>query len=85
MSAVKNIVIGLMVIAGLAVGGLLIYVAGSMALAILGMVVSVVAVAPIALGVALVIFIVIGGAYAIGKAIRESRKGVKSVERSDAL
>lgn len=85
MSAVKNIVIGLMVIAGLAVGGFLIYVAGSMALAILGMVVSVVAVAPIALGVALVIFIVIGGAYAIGKAIRESRKGVKSVERSDAL
>ena len=86
MSAVKNIVIGLMVIAGLAVGGFLIYVAGSMALAILGMVVSVVvAVAPIALGVALVIFIVIGGAYAIGKAIRESREGVKSVERSDAL
>ena len=72
MSAIKNIVIGLLVLAGLAVGGFLIYVAGSMVLAILGMVVSVVvAVAPIALGVASVIFIVIGGAYAIGKAIRE--------------
>lgn len=28
---------------------------------------------------------VIGGAYAIGKVIRESRKGVKRAERSDAL
>lgn len=72
MSAVKNIVIGLLVIAGLVVGGSLIYVAGSMVLAILGMIVSVVvAVAPFVLGVASVIFIVFCGAYAIGKAIRE--------------
>ena len=72
MNAVKNIVIGLVVLAGLAVGGLLIYVAGSMVLAILGMVVSVVvAVAPFVLGAASVIFIVFGGAYALGKAIRK--------------
>lgn len=76
MTAVKNILLGLVVIAALAVGGFLIYVAGSMVLAILGMVVSVVVVvAPIALGVASVIFIVLVGAYAFGKAIREPGKG----------
>ena len=75
MNAIKNIVVGLLVLAGLVVGGFLIYVAGSMMLAILGMIVSVVvAVAPIALGVASVIFLVVGGAYALGKAIREEGK-----------
>lgn len=75
MNAIKNVFVGLLVLAGLVVGGFLIYVAGSMVLAILGMIVSVVvAVAPIALGVASVIFLVVGGAYALGKAILESGK-----------
>lgn len=75
MSAVKNIVIGLLVIVGLAAGGFLIYVAGSMVLAILGMVVAVVvAIAPFVLGAASVVFIVFGGAYALGKAICEGGK-----------
>lgn len=72
---IKNLLIGLFVLAGLAVGGFLIYVAGSMVLAILGLIVSVVvAVAPIVLGVASAIFLIVGGAYAIGKAIREGGK-----------
>ena len=74
VSAIKNVLIGLFVLAGLAVGGFLIFVAGSMVLAILGLIVSVVvAVAPTVLGVASAIFLVVGGAYAIGKAIRERK------------
>ena len=73
MNTVKNIVIGLFVLAGLAVGGFLLYVAESKVLAILGMVVSV-AVAPIALGIALVIFLVVGWAQSVGNAIREGVK-----------
>ena len=75
MNAVKNIVIGLFAIIGLVIAGFLIYGVGSLIIGLIGLVVSVVvAVAPIVLGVASAIFLVVGGAYAIGKAIREGGK-----------
>ena len=75
MSAIKNIVVGLFAIIGLVIAGFLIYGIGGLIIGLIGLVVSVVvAVAPIVLGVASAIFLVVGGAYAIGKAIREGGK-----------
>ena len=71
----KNFVVGLLAMVGLAIAGLILYGVGSLIVGLIGIVVSVVvAVAPFVLGAASVIFIVFGGAYALGKAILESGK-----------
>ena len=71
----KNFVVGLLAMVGLAIAGLILYGVGSLIVGLIGIVVTVVvAVAPFVLGAASVIFIVFGGAYALGKAILESRK-----------
>ena len=72
----KNFVVGLLAMVGLAVAGLILYGVGSLIVGLIGIVVTVVvAVAPFVLGAASVIFIVCGGAYALGKAILDGRKG----------
>ena len=71
----KNFVVGLLAMVGLAIAGLILYGVGSLIVGLIGIVVTVVvAVAPFVLGAASVIFIVFGGAYALGKAILESGK-----------
>ena len=71
----KNFIVGLMAMVGLVLAGLILYGVGSLIVGLIGIVISVVvAVAPFVLGAASVIFIVFGGAYALGKAILESGK-----------
>ena len=71
----KNFIVGLMAMVGLVLAGLILYGVGSLIVGLIGIVVTVVvAAAPFVLGAASVIFIVFGGAYALGKAILESGK-----------
>ena len=69
----KNFIVGLLAMVGLAISGLILYGVGSLIVGLIGIVVTVVVAAtPFVLGAASVIFIVFGGAYALGKAILES-------------
>ena len=71
----KNFIVGLLAMVGLAIAGLVLYGVGSLIVGLIGIVVTVVvAAAPFVLGAASVIFIVFGGAYALGKAILEPGK-----------